>query len=268
MKFPAQTTRCTRLTPRETNLRVTAFFLQCRYLLFPSVCVTTTTVKLLWSIKVRSCFSLNWWNTAALLASDLKYTDLMHLMHFESCTNINCTLNQSRYNLPQNKRASFLQQFSICPKQLHDIVHEFVKVRIELPVRGRCLIWWAADRGTSFRHALCWTIPWRSSWGGRNFRKCLQIKKNNLQEKNLIVFLHYISVELKGEHGKGHSGFKVIHIFLKLFVFYLFFPFILYYRPFIIYTPPPLPTHILQIWRYHSQDLRIRLQEKMEKGKT
>ena len=167
----------------------------------------------------------------------------MHLMHFEGCRNINCTLNWSRYNLPQNKRASFFQQFSICPKQLHDIVHEFVKVRIELPVRGRCLIWWAADRGTSFRHALCWTIPWRSSWGGRNFCKCFQIKNNNLQEKNFIVrlffFSHCISVELKGEHGKRHSGFKVIHIFVKLFVFYLFFPFILYYRPFIIYTPPP-----------------------------
>ena len=48
-------------------------------------------------------------------------------------------------------------------------------------------------------------------------------------------------MEPKGEHGKGHSGFKVIHIFLKLFVFYLFFPFILYYRPFIIYTPPSHP---------------------------
>ena len=56
-----------------------------------------------------------------------------------------------------------------------------------------------------------------------------------------FFFSHCISVELKGEHGKGHSGFKVIHIFLKLFVFYLFFPFILYYRPFIIYTPPPHP---------------------------
>ena len=83
-------------------------------------------------------------------------------------------------------------------------------------------------------------------------------------------FLHYISVELKVEHGKGHSGFKVIHIFLKLFVFYLFSPFILYHRLFIIYTlhpPPPPHPHILQIWRYHSQDLRIKLQEKMEKGK-
>ena len=57
----------------------------------------------------------------------------------------------------------------------------------------------------------------------------------------LFFFSHCISVELKGEHGKGHSGFKVIHIFVKLFVFYLFFPFILYYRPFIIYTPPPHP---------------------------
>ena len=56
----------------------------------------------------------------------------------------------------------------------------------------------------------------------------------------LFFFSHCISV-LKGEHGKGHSGFKVIHIFVKLFVFYLFFPFILYYRPFIIYTPSPHP---------------------------
>ena len=176
-------------------------------------------------------------------------------MHFEGCRNINCTLNWSRYNLPQNKRASFFQQFSICPKQLHDIVHEFVKVRIELPVRGRCLIWWAADRGTSFRHALCWTIPWRSSWGGRNFCKCFQIKNNNLQEKNFIVrlfvffFSHCISVELKGEHGKGHSGFKVIPIFVKLFVFYLFFPFILYYRPLFynIYPPPPPHPYITDL---------------------
>ena len=111
-------------------------------------------------------------------------------------------------------------------------------------------------------------------------QKFLQVLPNQEQQparKELyssfvcFFFSHCISVELKGEHGKRHSGFKVIHIFVKLFVFYLFFPFILYYRPFIIYTPPPpppLPTHILQIWRSHSQDLRIRLQEKMEKGKT
>ena len=58
----------------------------------------------------------------------------------------------------------------------------------------------------------------------------------------LFFFSHCISVELKGEHGKGHSGFKVIHIFVKLFVFYLFFPFILYYRPLFYNIYPPLPS--------------------------
>ena len=81
-------------------------------------------------------------------------------------------------------------------------------------------------------------------------QKFLQVLPNQEQQparKELhssfvcFFFSHCISVELKGEHGKGHSGFKVIHIFLKLFVFYLFFPFILYYRPFIIYTPPLHP---------------------------
>ena len=82
-------------------------------------------------------------------------------------------------------------------------------------------------------------------------QKFLQVLPNQEQQPTrkelysffvcLFFFSHRISVELKGEHGKGHSGFKVIHIFLKLYVFYLFFPFILYYRLFIIYTPPPHP---------------------------
>ena len=81
-------------------------------------------------------------------------------------------------------------------------------------------------------------------------QKFLQVLPNQEQQparKELyssfvcFFFSHCISVELKGEHGKRHSGFKVIHIFVKLFVFYLFFPFILYYRPFIIYPPPPTP---------------------------
>ena len=65
----------------------------------------------------------------------------------------------------------------------------------------------------------------------------------------LFFFSHCISVELKGEHGKGHSGFKVIHIFVKLFVFYLFFPFILYYRPLFynIYPPPPPHPYITDL---------------------
>ena len=43
-------------------------------------------------------------------------------------------------NSPQNKRASFLQQFLVRSEEKRNIVHEIVKILVELPVWCRSLI--------------------------------------------------------------------------------------------------------------------------------
>ena len=66
-------------------------------------------------------------------------------------------------------------------------------------------------------------------------------------------------------------GLKRYMYFWK-YLYFIFFLHLFYITGHLWYTPPPPPPphNILQIWisfEYHSQDLNIRLQEKMEKGK-